>query len=83
MARHPSGIILSGGPKSVNDEPAPLIDPAVYDTIILGICYGAQLLVRQLGGEVAGTGSASMEGHRSTSPPTPRSSSTGRPRPRC
>ena len=29
-ARNPSGIILSGGPKSVNETPAPLIDPAVY-----------------------------------------------------
>ena len=58
MARRPSGIVLSGGPKSVNDTPAPLIDPAIYDTgvPILGICYGAQLLVRQLGGEVSRTG---------------------------
>jgi GMP synthase (glutamine-hydrolysing) len=58
MARHPAGIILSGGPKSVNESPAPTIDPAVYDTgvPILGICYGAQLLTQQLGGEVARTG---------------------------
>ena len=58
MARQPSGIILSGGPKSVNETPAPSIDPAVYDTgiPILGICYGAQLLTRQLGGEVSRTG---------------------------
>ena len=58
MARHPSGIILSGGPKSVNETPAPTIDPAIYDTgvPILGICYGAQLLTRQLGGEVSRTG---------------------------
>ncbi len=57
-ARRPAGIILSGGPKSVNDSPAPLIDPAVYGlgVPILGICYGAQLLARQLGGEVARTG---------------------------
>ncbi len=58
MARHPSGIILSGGPKSVNETPAPSIDPAIYDTGIplLGICYGAQLLTQQLGGEVSRTG---------------------------
>jgi GMP synthase (glutamine-hydrolysing) len=58
MARHPAGIILSGGPKSVNESPAPTIDPAIYDTgvPILGICYGAQLLTQQLGGEVARTG---------------------------
>ncbi len=58
MARQPSGIILSGGPKSVNEVPAPSIDPAIYDTgvPILGICYGAQLLTRQLAGEVSRTG---------------------------
>jgi GMP synthase (glutamine-hydrolysing) len=58
MARRPAGIILSGGPKSVNETPAPTIDPAVYDmgVPILGICYGAQLLTLQLGGQVARTG---------------------------
>jgi GMP synthase (glutamine-hydrolysing) len=58
VARRPAGIILSGGPKSVNEDPAPMVDPAVYDTgiPILGICYGAQLLTRQLGGEVSRTG---------------------------
>jgi GMP synthase (glutamine-hydrolysing) len=58
MTRRPSGIILSGGPKSVNEVPAPLIDPAIYEVgvPILGICYGAQLLASQLGGEVARTG---------------------------
>jgi GMP synthase (glutamine-hydrolysing) len=58
MARRPAGIILSGGPKSVNETPAPTIDPAIYDAgvPILGICYGAQLLTQQLGGEVSRTG---------------------------
>ena len=58
VARRPSGIILSGGPKSVNETPAPTIDPAIYDAgiPILGICYGAQLLTLQLGGEVSRTG---------------------------
>ncbi|HXW38547.1 MAG TPA: glutamine-hydrolyzing GMP synthase, partial [Acidimicrobiales bacterium] len=57
-ARRPAGLILSGGPKSVYDSPAPSIDPAVYEAgvPILGICYGAQLLTRQLGGEVTRTG---------------------------
>ncbi|MGH9080071.1 MAG: glutamine amidotransferase-related protein, partial [Acidimicrobiales bacterium] len=58
MAHRPAGIILSGGPKSVNESPAPTIDPAAYGTgvPILGICYGAQMLTRQLGGDVARTG---------------------------
>jgi len=58
MDRRPSGIILSGGPKSVNETPAPTIDPAIYEVgvPILGICYGAQLLTQQLGGEVSRTG---------------------------
>jgi GMP synthase (glutamine-hydrolysing) len=57
-ARSPAGLILSGGPKSVNVEGAPLLDPAVYElgVPLLGICYGAQLLARQLGGAVGGGG---------------------------
>ncbi|MBN99093.1 MAG: GMP synthase (glutamine-hydrolyzing), partial [Acidimicrobiaceae bacterium] len=46
----PAGVILSGGPKSVRIEGAPTIDPDIYelDIPILGICYGAQLIARQL-----------------------------------
>ncbi|CAN5737955.1 glutamine-hydrolyzing GMP synthase [soil metagenome] len=56
--RRPAGVILSGGPKSVHVEGAPVVDPGVYelDVPVLGICYGAQLLALQLGGEVARTG---------------------------
>ena len=51
----PDGIILSGGPKSVRVEGAPIIDPNIYNLgiPILGICYGAQLIAKQLGGTVS------------------------------
>jgi len=57
-ARHPVGVIFSGGPASVHQDGAPRIDTAVYElgTPVLGICYGAQLVALQLGGEVAKTG---------------------------
>jgi len=49
------GIILSGGPASVYAPKAPKVDPAIYTlgVPVLGICYGMQLLTRDLGGVVA------------------------------
>ncbi len=54
----PKGIILSGGPSSVYDEAAPLCDPALWELGIpvLGVCYGMQLMVQQLGGQVVAAG---------------------------
>jgi GMP synthase (glutamine-hydrolysing) len=53
------GVILSGGPMSVLEEGAPDVDPKVLElgVPVLGICYGQQLLARNLGGQI----------HRSTS----------------
>ncbi|MGP1675168.1 MAG: glutamine-hydrolyzing GMP synthase, partial [Candidatus Limnocylindrales bacterium] len=47
-------IILSGGPNSVYDADAPMPDRAIWSGRIpvLGICYGAQLMARELGGDV-------------------------------
>jgi GMP synthase (glutamine-hydrolysing) len=52
---NPKGIILSGGPSSVYDNGAPNCDPEIWNLgiPILGVCYGMQLMVQQLGGEVA------------------------------
>ena len=50
----PRGIVLSGGPKSVNEPGAPRLDRQILDMgiPILGICYGAQLIAAELGGVV-------------------------------
>ncbi|MCW1429022.1 glutamine-hydrolyzing GMP synthase [Novosphingobium sp. JCM 18896] len=50
----PKGIILSGSPASVLDDNGPRIPQTILDSglPILGICYGQQALMHQLGGEV-------------------------------
>lgn len=52
--RNPRGIILSGGPASVYAPGAPRLDHELLELGIpvLGICYGMQLLVHELGGRV-------------------------------
>jgi GMP synthase (glutamine-hydrolysing) len=54
--RRPKGVILSGGPASVYEHGAPSLDPELLELGIpvLGICYGMQLLARELGGRVEG-----------------------------
>ena len=65
-AMRPKGVILSGGPASVLDRDAPLAPPAVYEAgvPILGICYGHQLLARDLAGRVE-PGTTKEYGHSS------------------
>jgi GMP synthase (glutamine-hydrolysing) len=48
------GVIFSGGPASVRDKDAPMIDTlAIRGKLpVLGICYGAQLMALQAGGSV-------------------------------
>lgn len=50
----PKGIILSGGPKSVNEADAPICDRGIFDLQIpvLGICYGLQLTSKFFDGRV-------------------------------
>jgi GMP synthase (glutamine-hydrolysing) len=53
-ARRPRGIVLSGGPASVYTQGAPSLDLGLLElgVPVLGICYGMQLLMHELGGRV-------------------------------
>ncbi|MGN0375375.1 MAG: glutamine-hydrolyzing GMP synthase, partial [Butyrivibrio sp.] len=53
-AMNPKGIILTGGPNSCYEEGAPTCTPDLFNLGIpvLGLCYGAQLMMHVLGGRV-------------------------------
>jgi GMP synthase (glutamine-hydrolysing) len=67
-ALNPDAIVMSGGPQSVYDANAPASDPALFalGVPVLGICYGLQLMAKQLGGHVASSS------HREYGPATLR-----------
>ncbi len=47
------GVILSGSPCSVRDNGAPAVDIKPFEKVpVLGVCYGAQLIAQQHGGDV-------------------------------
>ena len=51
-AFNPAAIIFTGGPATVFEPNAPRLDPTILELglPILGICYGQQLMIHQLGG---------------------------------
>ena len=66
-----SGVIMSGGPESVNTKKALKFDPKLLDSDIpvLGICYGMQIMAKHFGGIVASSdksefGNASLKIHK-------------------
>ncbi len=71
LAHDPAGVVLSGGPKSVYDPDTPGLPDGLLDTglPLFGICYGMQLLAKELGGEVVRSpvreyGKALLTGYR-------------------
>ncbi|MGZ9021439.1 MAG: glutamine-hydrolyzing GMP synthase [Rhodoplanes sp.] len=50
----PRAVILSGGPASVTEADTPRVHPALLEAglPVLGVCYGQQTIVEQLGGRV-------------------------------
>lgn len=51
---NPEGIILSGGPSSIYEKNSPKVDEKIFDLNIpiLGICYGMQFMIHNMGGDV-------------------------------
>src|SRR5512146_3150753 len=52
----PKAVILSGGPASTTEEESPRVSKRVFElgVPVLGVCYGEQTMVRELGGQVEG-----------------------------
>jgi GMP synthase (glutamine-hydrolysing) len=73
LGRSPSGIILSGGPRSVREPGAPRCDKGVFGAgmPVLGICYGMQLMTDALGGQVEAAPQREY-GPATVTPATPR-----------
>ena len=57
--KNPDGIIFSGAPNSVYAQNAPQINKKIFEmgVPVLGICYGAQLMSKNFGGEVVASDS--------------------------
>ena len=55
LSKKCAGLILSGGPASVTARKSPVCDEGIFSIGIpvFGICYGAQLMAKMLGGKVA------------------------------
>lgn len=53
--REARGIVISGGPASVSEPTSPAVDPGIYalGVPVLGICYGHQLMAKDLEGRVS------------------------------
>src|SRR6202050_4228405 len=64
LMKRPKAILLAGGRASVYAEGAPAAPEGLFEAgvPVLGICYGHQVLVRELGGRVERTGAAEYGG---------------------
>jgi GMP synthase-like glutamine amidotransferase len=82
----PSVVILSGGPNSVHEAGSPTVPAGFFEWAaaakvpVLGICYGMQLLVQRLGGEVAPAGQAAQSPCRAANVPRGRARTRARRR---
>src|ERR1700729_2904098 len=64
LAKNPRASLVSGGPAPVYAEGPPAAPAGLFDAgvPVFGICYGHQVLVRELGGAVERTGAAEYGG---------------------